>query len=139
MMLGSAEEAYDFAYFRDRLADPALLADAVAPRVDSSSPLLAVPVGGSRRGGYVSYGLVAMAVAARDRLAGRDGFPHLRIEWSPYSDTCHVVEWGDPAPPWWEDEAVAGRFYGYSEAAITMYVQQTPPISSATAGAGGPR
>lgn len=44
LSLRPAEDAYDFGYFRDRLADPALLADAVAVCV-FRAPLLAVPVG----------------------------------------------------------------------------------------------
>ncbi|MEU7228898.1 DUF6302 family protein [Streptomyces chrestomyceticus] len=124
----SAED--DLTYFRDRLADAALLDNAVALEVPPPPFLLAVPVGGRRRGGYASYGLVSMAVAAHDLLTGRDGFPDLRIRWSPDSDTCHVVEWGDPVPLWWQDDVVAGRFYGYSEAAIAAYVQQDSPADS---------
>lgn len=127
--LCSAVEAYDFEYFRDRLAEPAILTGAVAVRV-FRAPLLAVPVGGSRRGGYMSFDLLSLAVDTRRLLDAQPGFPHLRVRWSPYRDTCHTVEWGDPAPDWWEEDAVFGHFYGYGEAAINAFVRrrhlQTP-------------
>lgn len=127
--LRPAEEAYDFEYFRDRLAEPAVLDCAVAVRV-FRAPLLAVPVGGPRRGGYMSFELLSLAIATRGLLADRPGFPDLRVRWSPYRDTCHTVEWGEPAPEWWEDDAVFGRFYGYSEAAIAEFVRQHLPTPS---------
>ncbi|MEU7162219.1 DUF6302 family protein [Streptomyces chrestomyceticus] len=140
-MLVPAEATYDdVEYFRDRPADLAVLSGAVALHVSPPPLLLAIPVGGSRRDRYVSYGLVAIAMEARDLFTGRAGFPDLRIRWSPYSDTCHVVGWGDPVPLWWEDESLGGRFYGYSETAIAAYVQQgTPPASSGSARAGAIR
>lgn len=116
-------EAYDFDYYRSRLADPAVLVDAVAIRV-FRAPLLAVPIGGSRRGGYMPFELVAVAMAARDLLLDRAGFPDLRVRWSPYRDTCHVVEWGDHPPL---DDAERGRFYGYSAAAISSFLAERAP------------
>ncbi|WP_327376541.1 DUF6302 family protein [Streptomyces sp. NBC_01216] len=121
--LRPATEAYDYEYFGSRLAEPALLADAVAVCV-FRAPLLAVPVGGPRHGGYMSFDLLTLATATRGLLTERPGFPDLRVRWSPYRDTCHTVEWGDPAPEWWEDDAVFGRFYGYSEAAIAAFMQR---------------
>lgn len=130
--LRPGKEAYDFEYFRDRLAEPAILAEAVSVRV-FRAPLLAVPVGGSRRGGYMSFDLLSLAMATRHLLDTQPGFPNLRVRWSPYRDTCHTVEWGEPAPGWWEDDSVFGRFYGYSEAAIAAFVQRNSPTpSSAT-------
>ncbi|WP_439900798.1 DUF6302 family protein [Streptomyces somaliensis] len=96
--LRPAAEAYDYEYFRSRLAEPALLADAVAVRV-YRAPLLAAPVGGPRRGGYMSFDLLTHTVATHVLLAEQPGFPNLRIRWSLYRDTCHTVEWGDRAPP----------------------------------------
>lgn len=58
--LRPAAEAYDYEHFRSRLAEPALLTDAVAVRV-FRAPLLAVPVGGPRRGGYMSFDLLTHA------------------------------------------------------------------------------
>ncbi|WP_245001572.1 DUF6302 family protein [Streptomyces alfalfae] len=132
LSLRPAAEAYDFEYFRDRLAEPELLAAAVAVCV-FRAPLLAVPVGGSRRGGYLSFDLLATAMAARRLLKDQPGFPRLRVRWSPYPDTCHTVEWGDPAPDWWTDDAVAGRFYGYREEAISTFVQRHPQTPSSAA------
>ncbi|GAA3376301.1 hypothetical protein GCM10020367_47450 [Streptomyces sannanensis] len=45
-------------------------------------------------------------------LVGSPGFPAVRLRWSPDPDVCHTVEWGELAPP--ADDAVRGRFYGYS-------------------------
>ncbi|MFE9369114.1 DUF6302 family protein [Streptomyces sp. NPDC006711] len=120
--LRPASEAYDYDYdyAAQRLADPALLAGAVAVCV-FRAPLLAVPVGGVRLGGYLSVAELSRAVEAGSLLADRHGFPDVRVCWSPYRDACHTVAWGYPAPPWWEDDAVVGRFYGYSEAAIAAY------------------
>ncbi|ESQ05646.1 hypothetical protein B590_07855 [Streptomyces sp. PVA_94-07] len=126
--LRPAAEAYDYAHFRSRLAEPALLTDAVAVRV-FRAPLLAVPVGGPRRGGYMSFDLLTHATETHVLLAEHPGFPRLRVRSSPYRDTCHTVEWGDAAPDWREDDAVFGRFYGYSEAAIAAFTRrhhQTP-------------
>lgn len=120
-----ATEAYDFEYFRDRLAVPAILNEAVAVRI-FRAPLLAVPVGGPRLGGYMSFDLLTLAMSIRDLLDNQPGFPNLRVRWSPYRDTCHTVEWGAPAPDWWEDDTVFGRFYGYSEDAIAAFVRQHP-------------
>ncbi|MFJ2400402.1 DUF6302 family protein [Streptomyces xanthochromogenes] len=118
--LRPATEAYDYDYVAQRLADPALLVGAVAVCV-FRAPLVAVPVGGIRHGGYLSVAEFTRAAEARSLLADRPGFPHARVCWSPYRDACHTVEWGESAPPWWEDDAVVGRFYGYSEAAIAAY------------------
>jgi hypothetical protein len=71
----SPEEcAEEYAWFRERLADPDLLDCAVGVKVDGAV-LLAVPVGGSRRGGYLSVSTVADAVRVRAALRGLPGFP----------------------------------------------------------------
>ncbi|OIJ86419.1 DUF6302 family protein [Streptomyces colonosanans] len=127
--LRPAEEAYDYESFRARLAEPAILADAVAVRI-FRAPLLAVPTGGARRGGYMSFDLLPLAVGTRDLLAGRPGFPDLRVRWSADHDACHTVEWGDPAPRRWEDDALRGRFYGYSEDAIAAFLRGHPQTPS---------
>ncbi len=72
-----ATTAYDYEYYRSRLTDPAILVDAVAICV-FRAPLLAVPVGGARRGGYMSFDLLTLATAAKTLLDGRPGFPDLR-------------------------------------------------------------
>lgn len=98
-----AREAYDYEYFRARLADPAL-ADAGVAIALPDAPVLAVPVGGVRRGGYASFGKVVDALEARALLDTLPGFPGVRVRWSPYRDNCHTVEWGEPAPRWCEEE-----------------------------------
>ncbi|AWN31790.1 hypothetical protein DKG71_00255 [Streptomyces sp. NEAU-S7GS2] len=117
-----AQDAYDYEYFVERLADPSVLRRSVAVQI-FRAPLLAVPVEWPRRGGYLSVDNVCIALAIRDALRPLVGFPRLRMSWSPYPDTCHVVEWGETPPGWWDDEA-RGRFYGYSEAAIATFMQR---------------
>lgn len=112
-------DASDYAYSRDRLADPTVLDHSVAVRLHRVA-LLAVAVGGPRRGGYLSVDLLLTAVAVGDLLTGRHGFPDVRVRWSPYADTSHVVEWGEIAPE--GSDAARGRFYGYREAAITAFL-----------------
>ncbi|WP_367435262.1 DUF6302 family protein [Streptomyces celluloflavus] len=130
--LRPAKDAYDYEYFRARLANPDL-ADTGVSIVLSRAPLLAVPTGGARRGGYMSYDQVVLALAVRRLLNGRPGFTDLRVLWSPYLDTCHVVEWGERSPPWWVGDEAFGRFYGYSEAAIAAHLrQQSQTPSSAS-------
>ena len=130
--LRPAAEAYDYEHFRNRLAEPLLLADAVAVQV-FRAPLLAVPAGGARRGGYMPFDLLALATETRDLLTGRPGFDNLRVRWSPYRDTCHTVEWGEPAPNWWMGDWACGRFYGYSEEAIAAFLGHPPPQTPSSA------
>ncbi|MFE6164131.1 DUF6302 family protein [Streptomyces sp. NPDC056486] len=133
-----ARDAFDYDYYRERLADPGL-ADAGAAVALFRIPLLAVPVGGERRGGYASFEQLVDAVQVRSLLHAVPDFPDLRIRWSPYRDTCHTVEWGAPGPRWWEGDEVFGRFYGYSAGAIGAFVRQrspTPP--SAGSGSSSP-
>lgn len=101
-------------WFRERLADPTLLDRAVPIWVDGVLIDIAVPVGGSRRGGYVSCSSIRWAKAVYHQLSGRNGFPSVRIEYSPRRDTCHTVCWGEQ-PPDSDDSKVGGRFYGYRE------------------------
>jgi hypothetical protein len=116
-----AADAYDYEYFRDRLADPSVLEDSVAVCL-YLAPMLAVAVGGPRRGGYLPVDLIYPAVAVKDLLVDRPGFPNPRVRWSPYRDACHVVEWGDPPPL--DDDIARGQFYGYSPAAITAFLRR---------------
>ncbi|GAU70595.1 putative hypothetical protein [Streptomyces sp. NBRC 110611] len=121
-------DAFDYDYFRERLAVPSL-ADAGVAVALFRIPVLAVPVGSGRRGGYASFEQLVHAVEARALLSTVPGFPNLRIRWSPYRDTRHTVEWGEPGLPWWESDEVFGSFYGYSDSAIAAFVRdhsQTP-------------
>ncbi|WP_199930620.1 DUF6302 family protein [Streptomyces sp. CB02923] len=117
-------QALDYTYFRDRLADPALLRRSLALHVHTGATL-AVPVGGARRGGYTSSCCLRCGLLIRDVLKGRPGFPNARLNWSLYPNTRHVVRWGADPPPQ-EDDTMHGRHYGYSEAAIAAYVAGPP-------------
>jgi hypothetical protein len=124
--------AYDYEYMASRLADPSLLAGAVGVCIHRM-PLLAVPVGGLRQGGYMSFDLLILAEKTRNLLDGLPGFPDLRVLPSPHRDTCHMVEWGGRPPVC--DDAARARFYGYSEAAIAGFRSgHGPPTPSSTAG-----
>ncbi len=122
-VLMEAREAYDFTYYAQRIADPALLEQSLAICM-VRIPLLAVPVGGSRRGGYYPVPCLCFGLTVRDALRGQPGFPLPRVRWSDFPDNCYVVEWGERPPMvWWpgHDETPLGRFYGYSETAIDQY------------------
>ncbi|MEV7116171.1 DUF6302 family protein [Streptomyces anulatus] len=116
-----AADESEMAYYRQRLDDPGLLDRALAVQVEGSV-VLAVPVGGSRKGGDLSVTEVVTGLAARSLLRGRPGFPDVRLSWSRYPDCCHVVRWGAPVP--YEDDPVAeGRFYGYNEEALAAFAE----------------
>lgn len=118
-----AHTAYDYEHFRNLLAEPDLVDSGVAVCL-FRAPLLAVPVSDARRGGYMSFDLLTLALNVHSLLGGRPGFPDLRVRWSPYPDTCHTVEWGEEPPMW--DNAERGRFYGYREDAISEFLRQRP-------------
>ncbi|MFD3938200.1 DUF6302 family protein [Streptomyces sp. NPDC058611] len=126
-----AEEALDFEFYRARLADASVLRWSVAISV-FRAPLLAVAVGGPRRGGYFPVSTLALSLVVRDLLAVRPGFPDARLLGSASPDGCHNVEWGARRPRT-RDPAVCGRFYGYSKSAIVAQLLQT-----AAAGAPSP-
>jgi len=118
---------YELAYFKARLDDPSLLDRAI--QVEG---MLAVPIGGRRRGGYLSVADAQMSERAIARLAGITGFPNLRYEYEQDDDGAeyHLVRWGD-APPHEpnlnaliEFELEEGQFYGYSDRAISAYVNE---------------
>ncbi|MFF2374755.1 DUF6302 family protein [Streptomyces xiamenensis] len=117
--------AADAAYFRARLADLWLLERAVAVQVlPGGRPELVFPVGGHRRGGYLSYTDLEDARVVAEALADHPvcaGLPGLRVERSRWADTCHTVRWGD-SPNVADDVAAEGRFYGYSPAAIARHI-----------------
>ncbi|MDL2075839.1 DUF6302 family protein [Streptomyces sp. GXMU-J15] len=116
-------DAYDFEHYQQRLTDAWLLEKSVAVRT-LRMPFLAVPVGGTRRGGYYLVSCLCFGLKVRDLLLEHSGFPDLRVRWSPYPDTCFVVEWGERPPTLWgdRDATTLGRFYGYSEAAIAAFI-----------------
>ncbi|MEU9070991.1 DUF6302 family protein [Streptomyces sp. NPDC048306] len=110
-------EAYDFDYFRARV-DARLLSRSIAVRV-FRMPLLAVPVGGIRRGGWFGADSLAVALAVRDVLAPLNGFPGARIVWRCAPRSSYAVEWGDPPPATWLDDDERLAFYGLTRPTTT--------------------
>ena len=117
----SVQDALNYRFYLDRLDDPGLLDRAVITEDDD----LAVPVGGKRRGGYVGTNTRAEGRRLVRQLAARpDEFPAARLF---YADGCGwLIEWG-PELDWREsgehpeDYVAAGRYFGFSEAAIAAY------------------
>lgn len=105
------------AFYRERLADPSLL-DGALEFKDGEHITLCVPVGGTRRGGYIPLSTLNACRRAARLLTDREGFPNLRIVKSTDREVCHNVAWGDPAPGVKASDLDRGRFYGYSEQAI---------------------
>ncbi|WP_369228784.1 DUF6302 family protein [Streptomyces sp. R21] len=124
-VMAAPQDAYDFYYYEQRIADAWLLDKSIAVRT-LRMPFLAVPVGGSRRGGYFPVTCLCFGLRVRDVLLEQPGFPDPRLRWSPYPDTCHVVEWGERPPTLWGDcdDVTLGRFYGYSEDAIARFTNR---------------
>lgn len=108
------EAAYDFDYHRGRLADPSVLRFSVAIGL-FRAPLLAVAVGGPRRGGYFPTPDPNVALAVREALDGRAGFPEPRLCWTA-GGTCSGVAWGEA--PCCRADARSGRFYGYTDSVL---------------------
>ncbi|NUS17019.1 MAG: hypothetical protein HOY69_37430 [Streptomyces sp.] len=106
-----AGQALDFEYVAARLHDPALLHGAVAVQV-FRAPLLAVPVGGCRRGGRLAAGPFTVALAVHDALQDRAGFPLLRLAERAQGDW--LVEWGELLPEYPGRSREARRFFGYA-------------------------
>ncbi|MFJ5890247.1 DUF6302 family protein [Streptomyces californicus] len=120
----TAASPREVGYYRRRLHDPALLERALGVEM-LGHVVLAVPVGGRRQGGYISVSEIVTGEAVRNLLAGREGFPDVRMLRSPYADTCHSVRWGAPPPDDIEDGIVAdGMHYGYSDEAIASHVRK---------------
>ncbi|MEU9602416.1 DUF6302 family protein [Streptomyces sp. NPDC048109] len=113
-----AAEAYDFEYFRARV-DAVLLSRSIAVRV-FRMPLLAVPVGGIRRGGSFGADSLAVALAVRDVLAPLSGFPGARITWQCTPRSSYAVEWGDRPPVTWLDDNERLAFYGLTRPALGL-------------------
>ncbi len=115
--LGSVRDALNYRFYRDRLDDPGLLNRAIVTEDND----LAVPVGGKRRGGYVGADTRAAGRRLVRQMAARpDEFPEGRCF---YAHGCGwLVEWG-PELDWRGDDVLAGRYFGYSEAAIAAFGQ----------------
>jgi hypothetical protein len=118
----------DHNYFAARLEDPGLLLNAVD--VDG---LLAVPVGGKRRGGFVNVEDQATALKALTELALHPGFPKARYV-AGDDEVADAIAWGEEPPPvpsetasddeWLDFDEETGRFYGYSESAIAAFMER---------------
>jgi Family of unknown function (DUF6302) len=119
-------------YFRERLAEPWLLARAVFVNVEGDEQVVAVPVGRLRRGGQMEFLDKRKAEKTMKRLTGNKGFPNLRV-------IIHRLErgkpprlfelrWGDPPPfdgcDYLEPicALLLGLHYGYKNPAIAELV-----------------
>ncbi|MFP1628862.1 DUF6302 family protein [Streptomyces sp. 5K101] len=123
-------EAYDYDYFRARLGDEELLSRSVAIRV-FRMPFLAVPAGGTRRGGCFPTDSMALALAVRDALKSYNGFPALRVGWLCSPVASWGVAWGDRPPVTWDDESQRLNFYGlHAPAAPGRSLTPSPAVLS---------
>ncbi|MER5968519.1 DUF6302 family protein [Streptomyces sp. NPDC002055] len=113
-----ARAAHNFEFAAARLHDRHLLDSSVAVRV-FRAPLLAVPVGGRRRGGSMDAGPVDVALAIRHALSEIPGFPNVRIRLvSPPGKPNHwIVEWGERLP-FRITDSDRDRFYGATDHCI---------------------
>jgi Family of unknown function (DUF6302)/ADP-Ribosyltransferase in polyvalent proteins len=112
-----AEEQPGFAHYRETLINPELVDRAVVfpdPRSEVHNwQHIAVPAGGSRRGGWLECWTKEDAEKAMAQLAGKEGFPNLRVE-SRLSITGFPfsVHWGEPLPNMmWTSQI--GAYLGY--------------------------
>jgi hypothetical protein len=115
----SVQDALNYRFFMDRLEDPGLLDRAIVTEDGD----LAVPVGGKRLGGYVvTYTRAAARRLIRQMAARPAEFPGIRL----YGGGDWLIEWG-PELDWREndehpeDYVAAGRYFGFSEAAVAAY------------------
>ncbi|MEV0035518.1 DUF6302 family protein [Streptomyces sp. NPDC050804] len=117
----------DRASMREKLADPALLDLAFAVPVGEADGKmryrLAVPVGGSRRAGFLTVANDTEAKATLAALAGRQGFPSVRLRGTVTAHGARrTVVWGDDFPR--GDAVTRWKHLGYSDEAIVRYEQQ---------------
>jgi hypothetical protein len=100
-------------YYTERLADPGLLDSALITECGD----LAVPAGGIRRGGWTSIVSVAEGGRLIERMRESPSlFPDPRFAYH-----NQVIMFGPDAP---DDDAAAGRHYGYSDAAIAKFLRR---------------
>ncbi|MEU8687685.1 DUF6302 family protein [Streptomyces sp. NPDC048665] len=126
-------EAYDYDYFRTRV-DERLVASSIALRV-YRMPFLAVPAGGSRRGGYFPVDGPAAALAVRDALEPYNGFPALRARWLPAPVNSFATEWGDPPPDYWTNADERLAFYGLTGLGALPPLTPLSPVTCGSAAA----
>jgi uncharacterized protein DUF6302 len=124
--------AVDRLWYAARLFDLWLLDFSIPLRTGDGCFILAVAVGGRRRGGDVSFPSSKWSEHAAERLRGMAGFPEVRIERAREQAACHVVRWGVDEPSITESPSkvdaqitecrVDGEFYGYSDSAIRAFL-----------------
>lgn len=130
----ASQVTVDRAWYATRLFDSWLLDFSIPVRTSEGRFVLAVPVGGQRHGGHVSFPSRKCAEQATKRLMGKAGFPNIRIERSRERGTHHLVRWGDDQPLVTErdnqgeaqinEHKTAGEFFGYSDSAIRAYLSE---------------
>jgi hypothetical protein len=106
VQLLAATVAYDYEYWKGRLVNPGLLLGAAAVAL-YRLPLLAVPVGTDRRGGFMDMASPVFAEALAGALRGRPGFDQVRV-------SGQVVRWGEAMPEGLAPDARL-RFQGLRE------------------------
>jgi len=122
-------------WFAERLSDLALLGEAVVVRVDGEEWTVAVPVGGTRRAGFVPVATRRQAKRIfKQLLPYSRQFPNLRIWYSTSPDVCHNVRWGEAEPEipdveasdevWMTHDRSLGNLYGYSAQAIDRFIAE---------------
>ena len=119
--------AHERALLAERLADPALLDQAVEIQLgeDSADTCLAVPVGGMRVAGKVTVAGTGRALRVLQTLHGKPGFPCLRDFSTARSlDDPHTIKWGLSRDFMDDHGELKTRMWGYHEAAVSAYVTE---------------
>jgi len=124
--------AVDRPWYAARLFDWWLLDFSIPVRGGDEHLMLAIPIGGRRRGGFVSLESPKDVDHAAERLKGNAGFPNVRIECSRERGAYHEVRWGENEPLITKrsdqtevqitQHRAAGEFFGYSDLAIRAFL-----------------
>lgn len=124
--------AVDRPWYAARLFDLWLLDFSIPLRSGDEHFVLAVPVGGRRRSGFISLPSPEYAEQAAERLKGNAGFPDIRIEYSRERGFQHIVRWGENEPSITQrfnqaeaqiaQHRATGEFFGYSDLAIRAFL-----------------
>jgi Family of unknown function (DUF6302) len=124
--------AVDRPWYAARLFDLWLLNFSIPLRSGDGHFMLAVPIGGRRLGGFVSFESANDADEAAERLKDTAGFPGVRIERFRERGAHHVVRWGENEPSITHrydlveaqiaQHRTAGEFFGYSDSAIREFL-----------------
>jgi hypothetical protein len=124
--------AVDRLWHAVRLFDLWLLDFSIPLRSGDEHFMLAVPVGGRRRSGFVSLPTPEYAEQAAERLKGNAGYPEIRIEHSRERGFQHIVRWGENEPSITQrfnqaeaqiaQHRATGELFGYSDSAIQAFL-----------------